>query len=302
MKIGRPGKDEYDVPALSGGMKRCMVKPVNYKIEEVYRKRRKPGSIHRLVTRLSGRTPIQTQSPQKEDILTGHAFYQPGYSWCQENYKTLGLGSTVSLGRGGLQGYSNQDITEANKNKRRMEKTQLLVVLTHPPPEGSLEGQEDWTDHQGATWAGTSVPFVRRGTPEECPELPGVWWLRATVVSPNSCAFLRREILHISWWGWHLCGSRSASPSPILVQSSGSPLACGKAEHRPTWATILTWPSQPLSNHDCSDRSWWMKVSNLCLSLTIIIRSVIITPFCICQNACLPPRRDLLNKLGLVYS
>ena len=161
-----------------------------------------------------------------------------------------------------------------------MEKTQLLVVLTHPPPEGSLEGQEDWTDHQGATWAGTSVPFVRKRDSRRGNVLSSHWcddW-GATVVSPNSCQFLRREILHASWWGPSTC----VAPDPTW----SIPNTCAElrvtldaAGRRTEFLvdTILTWPANPLSNHDCSDRSWWMKVSNLCLSLTIIIRSVIIT-------------------------
>ena len=198
----------YCITCLSEGMKSCMVKPVNYKVWSYRGKRWKPGSIPELGNRdFQEGHQYRPRVHRREDILAMHFTTQTTPD-IKRKLQAWGWASTVNLGRGGSQGSSNQDITEeAHKDKRLMGKTQLLAVLTHPPPKGTLEGQEDWTDQQGATWAGASVPFVRKRGSGRGNVLSSHWcddW-GATVTSPNSCEFLRREILHTNCWGPSTC-------------------------------------------------------------------------------------------------
>ena len=173
-------------------MKKCMVKPVNYdKVWDITQGKRwnlssLPGPGDSSIQRGHQYRPWV----HRREDTTGHAFYHSGYSWHpEETTKAWGWAwnPIFNLIEEAFKVYNNQDLTEeTSKDKRLMKKNQLLAALIHLSCFRNLEGWEDPTNSQEATWAETRVPFVwRRDTGRGSGTLE--WDIRA----PSSGTFER---------------------------------------------------------------------------------------------------------------
>ena len=212
----------WDITYLSKGMKRHMVKPVNY--DEVWE-----------VTQEEGENPAVFLSWVKEAFRTctntdpestkgGH--YWPGilqlsYSrYLEKIAEAWGWAQTPlsALIEEAFKVCNNQDLMD-NKDKRLMKHSFWLLWFTHHL-KSTLGGWVGWTDHQGAAWAQIHcVSLSERGPLEgrmawtpSCGMPEGQPWL-----APVPCESPGWEILEHQLMGPKWCPAPDSTRSILII-------------------------------------------------------------------------------------
>ena len=178
---------------LSEGMKKCMVKPVNYdKVWDITQGKRKLSSLSG-----PGDSGIQRGHQyrpwfHRREDTAGHELYHPGYSWhTEKTTKAWGWAwnAIVNLIDEAFKVYNNQDLTEeTSKDKRLMKKKQLWLLKFTCHVWGTQRGEKTQQTAKKPRGLKPVCLLSKEGPWKgQCPEHPPVGHSRGT---PNQLQFL----------------------------------------------------------------------------------------------------------------
>ena len=176
-----------------------------------------------------------------------------------------------------------------------MKKTQLLATLDSP-----TTSRGPWRDEEaGQTTKKPPGPkpvcLLSEGEhwKGECPERPPVGPRGANPTGPSSLRISQMRDSRTLTDGLSACPAPDPTPS-ILISPVEPRVTLHVAGRRTEFlvdtgaaCSVLTWPAGPFSNHDCTVTGvdGQLKVRQFTSPFACGIGSVIITPFCTCQNA-----------------